>query len=584
MVKRFTRLSPRILVTFAALAALVAGGLFAVTARSSFASPKPGASRSGNVSSFAAKSGTIKVKGTVVVANLGKLSAQPAANGTKAPRVIKLGARPSSSHGAATSGRVPSVTSNGVSKGTVLANFDGVNEIQNNNASATPLEPPDEGLGAGGGYVGNFVNVTGAFYTPGGATAAGPFALSSFFLESPTVNLSDPRIYYDSKTHTWFANLFEYAFPDPLATPPFPGESHEDLAVNTGNPVTGTWTIYTIDSTDAATPNCPCFPDYTINGVDQNNYYLSGNEFSLVNGAFNGAEIWAISKSELEAGVAASFAYFNQLSIGGAPAYHVQPAITYGSPSAEYFMNSLDPNNTFDNRLGVWALTNGKSVTTGIGVPSLTSTIISSEAYAMPLNAPTPPGFNTFFGVATSGVVTADFDAMQEVEYINGHLDGALNTSVNIPGDTGARDGVAWFQVTPKLAYGGISPTTKVSHQGYVSLSGEYMLYPHINEVPDGGMAMTFGLGSPSTYLSAAYATKSAGASNFGVVHIAAGGTGPDNGFTMTPEFGGVGRWGDYSNGEIDYSHNTVWLATQYIPNAGDIFANWGNRIFEVQL
>jgi len=577
VVKRITRLSPRIVVTFAALAALVAGGLFAVTARSSFASPKPGVSRSSNVSSFTAKRGAITARGKVIVANIGKLGSAPAQHGSGGPHVAKFGARPAQSRASGVVGQRPSASSNGVSKGTVLANFDGVNEIQNNNASATPLEPPDEGMGAGGGYVVNFVNVTGSIYTTGGATVAGPFALYAFFNESPTANLSDPRVFYDSKTHTWFANLFEYGGNSNT-------ESHIDLAVNTGNPVTGVWNIYTLDSSDVSTPNCPCFPDYTIFGIDQNNVYLSGNEFSLAGSAFNGAEIWAISKSELEAGVTASFAYWNQLSMGGAPAYHVQPAITYGSPSAEYFMNSLDPNNTFDNRLGVWALTNGASITTGSGVPSLTSTIISSEAYAMPLNVPTPPGFNTFFGVATTGVVTGDFDAMQEVQYINGHLDGALNTSVNIAGDTGARDGVAWFQVTPSLSNGGISPTTHVAHQGYVSLSGEYLLYPHINEVPDGGMALTFGLGGPNTYLSAAYATKSAGASNFGVVQIAAGGVAPDNGFTMTPGFGGVGRWGDYSAGEIDYSHNTVWLATQYIPNNGDIFANWGNRIFEVQL
>ncbi len=570
--KRITRLSPRILVTFAALAALVAGGLFAVTARNSFASPRVSKS---NVSTFSAKHGVMTVHGKVLVTRLAKFASLPTA---KTPRTAVMRGRPAASHASGVAVRPPSATSNGVSKGSILANFDGVDAIQSGIAQGgLEYEPPDEGMGAGGGYVGNFVNLTGAFYTTGGATAAGPFALYAFFGESPAANLSDPRIFYDSSTHTWFANLFEYGGNGGT-------ESHEDLAVNTGNPVTGTWTIYQFDSSDVTTPNCPCFPDYTINGVDQNNYYLSGNEFSLVNGAFNGAEIWAISKSELEAGVTASFAYFNQLTIGGAPAYHVQPAITYGSPSAEYFMNSLDPNNTFDNRLGVWALTNGASITTGVGTPSLTSTIISSEAYAMPLNVPTPPGYNGFFGTPTSGVITADFDAMEEVQYINGHLDGALNTSVNIPGDTGARNGIAWFQVTPKLSNGGISVSTKVSHQGYVAVSGEYLVYPHINEVPDGGMVMVFTIGGPNTYLSAAYVTKSADSHNFGVVNIAAGGTGPDNGFTMTPEFGGVGRWGDYSNGEIDGSHNRVWLATQYIPNAGDGIANWGNRIFEVQL
>ena len=29
---------------------------------------------------------------------------------------------------------------------------------------------------------------------------------------------------------------------------------------------------------------------------------------------------------------------------------------------------------------------------------------------------------------------------------------------------------------------------------------------------------------------------------------------------------------------------NTVWLATQYVPNNGDGNENWGNRIFELNL
>lgn len=577
MVKRFTRVSPRIMVTFAALAALVAGGLFAVTARSSFASPKPGASSS--VSSSAVSSrGKLTVKGTVVISKLGSLQSLPAISGKVTPRATVLRARPGAAHSnVATNAHAPNVAGvKSASKGSVLNNFDGVNALQNDSISQ-PLEPPDEGLAAGGGYVANFVNLTGAFYTTGGATAAGPFSLFSFYGEPTAANLSDPRVFYDASTHTWFANLFEYGGNNNT-------ESHLDIAVNTGNPITGTWTIFTLNTTEAQDSGCPCFPDYDIFGIDQNNIYIDPNEFSLATSAFNGAEIFAISKSQLEGGVSANFVRFGELSQAGAPAYHVQAAITYGSPSAEYFLSSLDPNSTFDNRLGLWAMTNGASVTTGVGSPSLTSTIISSEAYGFPVNALTPVGFNGFTNTATTGVVTPDFDAMQEVEFVNGHLDGALNTSVTINGDTSTRDGVAWFQVTPKLSNGGISSSSKVTHQGYVAASGEYMLYPHINEVKDGGMAITFTMGGPNTYLSADFVTKSAGASNFGAVQIAAGGTGPDNGFTMTSAFGGVGRWGDYSNGEIDYQHNTVWLASEYIPNAGDGIANWGNRVYEVQL
>jgi len=172
---------------------------------------------------------------------------------------------------------------------------------------------------------------------------------------------------------------------------------------------------------------------------------------------------------------------------------------------------------------------------------------------------------------------------MQEVQYINGVLVGALNTAVNVPGDAGARAGVAWFVVRPQVSHGTVSASTRVVRQGYLAQQGQYLLYPHVNMTGNGAMAMTFGFGGPGSYLSAAYATAPAG-KGFGTIKLAAAGVAPDNGFTGTKKFGGVGRWGDYSNGQIIPGTNKVWLATQYIPNSGDGNANWGNRIFELTL
>jgi hypothetical protein len=456
-------------------------------------------------------------------------------------------------------------------------NFNGVDEITNDKASGTPLEPPDEGLGVGDGVVFNIVNVTGAFYKPNGTLLAPPFAANAFFGESPTAFTSDPRTYFDASTNTWFATILEGDFTNYT-------ESHFDLAVNTsGNPLSP-WTVYRIDTTDSQDNGCPCFGDYPEFGIDQFNVYVTTNEFPLnpSTPVFNGAQIYAISKSQLESlSSQVNYVHFEGGSVAGTITYHVQPAISYTNPNAEFFMESLDPNGTFDNRLAIWAMTDRKTVTSGQGMPNLSSTVITGETYGFPVNAQTPPGYNGYTGEATTGVVTPDFDAMQEVEYINGHLDGALDTAVTIPGDTSTRDGAAWFQVNPVLKGDVISSNTSVTHQGYVDVQGEYLLYPHINENASGFMAMTFTLGGPNTYLSAAYAVKPASNSQFKAVHLAAAGAEPDNGFTDTAEFGGVGRWGDYSNGEVDTSGN-IWLATEYIPNNGDQYANWGNRIFEI--
>lgn len=317
-------------------------------------------------------------------------------------------------------------------------------------------------------------------------------------------------------------------------------------------------------------------------GVDQYNVYLLPNEFQNFGPGFNGSQIYVLAKSQLLAGVASpNVVHYSNLSAGGVTPYHLQPANEYTSASAEYFMNSLDPNNTYDNRLGVWAMTNRDHVAQGV-IPNLSATIVSSEAYAMPPNAVTPPGFNIGFNQDTTGVVTNDFDALQEVQFVNGKLYGALDTSVNIPGDNGARSGVAWFVVTPLVSGGTISARTKVSKQGYISAQGLYLLYPHIEAAKDGSTAIVFSYGGPGTYLSAAYVVAKAGGS-FGAIQTAAAGVMPDNGFTMTGSFGGVGRWGDYSAGQLDPSGSGIWFATQYIGGAGDQYANWSNRVFEIK-
>ncbi len=479
----------------------------------------------------------------------------------------------------------PRAVSAGVTPSVLVHSFDGVSALDNKAAAGFDLEPPDEGLGAGNGFVVNFVNLTGQIQSTSGAVLVKPFFLNTFFREPLTANTSDPRIFYDAASGRWIATILEYAFDSKTG---LVAESHVDVATSASSDPRGAFRIFRVDTTNPNHAGCPCLADYPILGVDHDNVYVSTNEFDKTLTSFNGAQLYAISKSELASGAAAPhLVSYQNLSVAGVVGYHVQPANSYGPAGVEYLMSSLDPNNTFDNRLAVWALTDTGAVTRG-GTPTLSVQVISSEAYAIPPNAQTPAGKCTgnicgAAGAPTTGVVASDFDAMQEVQYINGNLVGALDTAVNVPGDNGSRAGIAWFVVHPQITGGAVSSQTRVTRQGYVAQAGEYLLYPHLNMTPNGAMAMTFGYGGPSTYLSAGYATAPAG-KPFGTVHTAAYGVAPDNGFTGTAKFGGVGRWGDYSNGQIIPGTNNVWLATQYIPNTGDGNANWGNRTFELQL
>jgi hypothetical protein len=465
---------------------------------------------------------------------------------------------------------------------TLLQNFDGINAVQNE-STAFPLEPPDEGLGAGNGYVANFVNVTGGIYSNDGQLLAGPFYLNDFFGEAPDANTSDPRVFYDNSSHTWFATILEYG----ISKKGTISGSRVDVAVSQSADPTGAWNVYSFDTSNLNHFHCPCLADYPILGIDRHNVYISTNEFTTDEQAFNGSQLYALSKSQLVAGRhSVNLVYFQNLSIAGGPAFHVQPANEYGKTQAEWMMNSLDPNGTSDHRIGVWAVTNEHSVTSGHGMPVLSARVVHSETYSFPPNARTPKGFCGGCGsggAPTSGKVATDWDAMQETQYINGQLVGALNTGITIPGDTSVRSGVAWFVVHPSLDGSVVSSKTHVARQNYVAVQGEYLTYPHINMTGNGAMALTFSLGGPKTFLSAAYSVARNGRT-FKIVKIAGPGVAPDNGFTGAEQYGGVARWGDYSNGQIVPGTNKVWLATQYIPNNGGQYTNWGNRIFELRL
>ncbi|MGH2447611.1 MAG: hypothetical protein ACRDFS_03280, partial [Chloroflexota bacterium] len=437
--------------------------------------------------------------------------------------------------------------------------------------------PPDEGLAEGDGYVVNSVNLAFTVYNTSGVTLGGPFSVDAFFGHPQAFThgslTSDPRVYFDPSTGRWFSTVLE-EFSAP-ATP----ASQEDIAVSrTSNPL-GKWDIYHINSTDPNDSGCPCFGDYPILGIDAYNFYLETQEFSISGTAYNGAQIYALPKAALESGASTvKLVHYGNLSIAGTLSYHIQPAVNPYATS-EFFLMSLDPNGTFDNRLSVWAISNPSVVATG-GDPTLSAMVINSETYGFPVNAVTPRGFNGFTGEPTSGLVTADFDAMEQVQNFDNNLYGTLNTAVTIPGDTSERDGVAWFEIHPTL-YGGVLSSATMVAQGYLAVAGEYLLYPVIAHNSQGDTALAFSYGGPGTYLSSGYAVMTSAQTTFGPVQTAASGVAPDNGFTGTAEFGGVGRWGDYSAWALDPSGN-FWLATQYIPGNGDYVANWGNRVFEV--
>jgi hypothetical protein len=451
----------------------------------------------------------------------------------------------------------------------IVSNFDGVSSLDSAITNfGAEFEPPDQGLCVGNGFVVEPVNSAYTIYRRDGSVVVGPFNANVMFDEGLTQFTSDPRCHFDPATHTWFATILFISADNT--------EARTDIAVNTSGDPTTPWTVYHLEATDDGTSGtpvhvgCPCFGDQPLLGMDRQNLYIATNEFSILGPQANGAQIYAVSKRDLINGAASvHFVQFENLTIAAGSAFSVQPALT--SPgddsNVEYFLESIDPTNTFDNRLGVWALTDPGAVSEG-DIPTLSSVVINSLVFGVPPNA---------VQMGSTSLLNTGDDRMQQVQFINGHLWGELNTALNVAGSSTQLSANAWFELHPQVRNSQIASAT-ITRQGILASPGNFLFYPALQVTPNGEVAMVFSISGPTLFASAAFARMSAGGHSFGLITIAAAGTGP-----YAPS---STRWGDYSWAVADPNGRSIWLATEYIPapdrQTSDGLQNWGTRVIEV--
>src|SRR5439155_1649169 len=254
--------------------------------------------------------------------------------------------------------------------------FEGLNHYQQRytrGGNQFSLEPPDQGLCVGNGYVIETVNdvlnvysaSTGASVLPDN-TATNIVAgfprnvnhavdLNSFYGYAPAIvrpagpfgpELTDPSCLYDAATQRFFVVVLT------LERVPTSGAfttvNHLDIAVSqTSNP-TGSWNIYktdvTNDGTDTGGANPgPYLGDYPHIGADANGFYITTNAYPWCCNGFSGAQIYALSKQQLAAGAASvTMVHIDTSGLVNAPsdAGSTQPGFTVWaaqSPGANQF-------------------------------------------------------------------------------------------------------------------------------------------------------------------------------------------------------------------------------------------------------
>ncbi len=469
------------------------------------------------------------------------------------------------------------------------------------------LEPPDQALAVGNGFVVESVNNALAIFKTDGTVAAAPTPMNQFLALEPeylrttgtygSQSLSDPRAYYDAKTGRFFVEEWSLGEnPDGTLT----GTSEINVAVSQTSDPTGNYFLYRFDtSVDPNDPNDLILPDFVQIGADANGFFMSINQFSLLTGNFVGQRILAVSKADLVAGAPTPIVSFSGGDLYNSPAgFTVYPAKTplggkYESAAGgtEYFLSTVY--DTTSNQLGLWAISNTSSLNAKVPSLTLTDTLINSQPFTQPTPSiqkagPYPQGMALGY---PEELLDSGDTRMTQVTYVLGHLYSAVETSFS-DGTSGSNSGFTYFSVAPSVDASG-TVSGAVNRQGYARVAGETLSYPSIGINSAGNAVVTCALIGPDFYPSTAYVPLDSHLRVTGV-NIANLGAAPDDGFTgyfNTDKKGnpvqGVARWGDYSQAQPDEDGN-MWLAQETISNKSNTvrpsFANWGTFITEVKL
>jgi hypothetical protein len=471
-----------------------------------------------------------------------------------------------------------------------------------NGGNQFSVEPPDQALCAGNGFLLESVNDVARVYTTAGAPATPVVDLNTFYGYPAAINrttgargpsLTDPVCLFDKPMNRFFMVVLTLDHRGTTAS--LNGNNHLDIAVSdTGDP-TGSWTIYRLPVQNNGTDGTPdhhcgngfCLGDYPHIGADANAIYLTTNEFAVFGPGFYSAQIYGIGKS-LFTGGTGSVVLFNTLGAtldGGA--FTVWPAQSPGTEfdlsnaGTEHFLssNAVFSNDGTSSNIYQWSLSNTSSLNTATPAATLQFTSIPVLTYAVPPRAKQKAGDRplsqciadtfvfptcntTVAGIGShnnatfgppNGALNSNDSRFGQVMYANGKLWGALGTAVNVGGQD--RAGVAYYVLNP-------SSGTLVL-QGQAGLPSTDLTYPAVGVTDSGRGIVSFTLTGDNDYPSAAYAPLDAKV-GMGDVAVAQAGAGPWDGFTSYVVFGsGRPRWGDY--GATAVLGNDIWAASEYV-------------------
>jgi hypothetical protein len=421
------------MLVLAAVGAVAASGLAMVPAAASSgagASNTRVISSSGTATLAAGDQGSGELQDSEISA--GPVDAGGVASGP--PNVPTLSADRSKTAGHSAEGNGADESKKDASNPQQLLSFDGLNHFAQrtaNRGNQFSVEPPDQGLCAGNGFVLETVNdVLAVYNSTTGNKLQGPVDLNTFYGYAPAIvratrttpavfgpSVTDPSCYFDIPTQRWFHVVL--TLETFSSNGRFTGPNHVDIAVSRTADPTGAWNIYRLPIQDDGTDGTPdhhcstgpfaaffkstnpfaCLGDYPHIGADANGFYITTNQYSFFGPEFKAAQLYALSKQALASGsstLAVTQIDTTNMVRGNQAGFTVWPSevpngqFDTARDGTEYFMssNAADEVNPQQNRMStdlvVWALTNTQSLNSSHPNVSLVNNVLTVGLYAAP--------------------------------------------------------------------------------------------------------------------------------------------------------------------------------------------------------
>jgi hypothetical protein len=314
------------------------------------------------------------------------------------------------------------------------------------------------------------------------------------------------------------------------------------IAVSATSDPTGSWNKWAIDADEdngVQTGNSADFPGL---GVDATNVYVTANMFS---GADVGqySKAWVIPKPRLLAG-SNPLTWFEFSDPPGSD-FTMQPAHTFGTPGAEYFLFEGST-----NRLAVASMDNTS------GTPVWHSPLqIPVTPYASTNSLPGAPQLGNDNTISTSDT------RLLNTVYRNGSVWTTHHLAVN------GKVEVAWYRISPG--------TGTVEAQGRVTDPFRWYYYPSIAVNQDNVAAVGFSGSSTTEYVGGYYTIIPPSSGTAAPVALLKAGLAP-----YWKILGGTeNRWGDFSATMIDPTDDmTFWTLQEYAltPDPTTRSSRWG--------